>query len=1010
MGCFPQALPSSVRTLCASLALATSIVSQSLGDWRPVPSRTVPPPRTGFELTELGNGDLLMFGGNAATATDEWIWDGFDWQPIVTNVPRRDNPAMATLDGAVLMFGGVSGGQILSDCWTTSNGAAWSQVGNPIGTLTEVSMAAEEPQSRFVLIGKNLGGTYETWFFSTVFGWTAGPSFNAFDARVVQDRTRERVLLIADQSNTVDISALDQGHWQPFGQVSSALALGEVAFDARRGNALLVQPFDDLQVAEWNGVTMQFSGAPTGSILPPGSAAMNWHGRRDEVVLVVNRGNGMETLRHAVDAAANAVPFGPWCGAELELAANSIPTPGATHVLGSIPPVGSVAFSAIGFSRTVSQGVPLPIPLPGGCELQVDPVIPAFLGGGTTVSHVVTLPPSPQLLGERYDAQFVFVDGSSSVFASTALEVQIGMPRPEFELVEAFQNDANRDLRTSAGFWSGGSAQLGRIGGDGRHGSFDLSIATQVAPNAYEIDTDTAVIPASNTLSGTAQAVLLGRFFFTDFFVPQGVTVRFVGSTPAQVFVRGQVDIQGAVSVDAPDMPAVVQASGPATGLMVSTFNARQSVLGQPGGAGGPGGGRGGNGGRECLDQGPIVVGGIDVTSGQGGDDIQVGAAHAYAGSTIDTGGAGSPLMPASGTWGSAPFPTVGNVYSPYFSRGGNGGGFAGPGGTALQPVHSNPFYTVLSSPAVVASQPFAALPLPAGATSLEHFSIGGSGGGGGGSHGYGLLAIGSNPIERWMAGHGGAGGGGVLAIRAGNDVSVTGRLSSRGGSCPIVSGDDPSITSITDTFGISSPGGGGSGGSVLVQGRVVQFAGDMDVAGGAGGVSDFMVNTLQSMTGGGGDGAAGFYRFEATNGVGFTGTATTPFVPQQNSGPVVDEDDRTGFRTRWMVPSSNGLPIWMRYELLVEVNGLPVLLSDDDTVSPLGAFGNPFPALLRMQGCRLGASGQPVPGTIGPWRLQASGSGGNLNQDLAQAVRFDVVLDKTLGVTRVLGLRMIWR
>jgi len=552
-------MPSVVRSLCASLPLllATTAAAQSIGDWRSIPSRTVPPARSGHVLVELPTGDLMMFGGDAANPNaTEWLWDGFDWSPATTAVPRRDHAAAARMSGTVLVYGGVANGQILSDAYITGSGIGWGQVPTPIGPLTDVSLAGDEANTRFVLVGKDLTGTWQTWTYQQFggAGWSQGPSFQALSARVVGDTLRRRVLLLSEQFNAVDVAVLDGLTWQPYAQSTASVELGDVTFDPRRGNAIVLQPFDDLPVVEWDGLAMNASGSPAGTFLPPASAAMAWHSEREEVVLVVNRGNGLETLRHAASAPANAASFGAACGRELELAANSMAIPGATHYLTSDSLASDATVGALGFSRTMSGGQALPQTFPGGCLLEVDPAIPLTLGANPNATLAVMLPNSPMLLGERYDAQFVGLDSAGSIWSTNGLEVQVGQPLAQFELVESFQDESNRDPLASGDGWALGATRSAMVGGDGRHGSFDLSIATMVEPGVYELDTGATTIPAERTLTGQAESVVDGRFFFTDFVVPAGATLRFVGESQARVYVRGTADIQGTVTVDAPDM------------------------------------------------------------------------------------------------------------------------------------------------------------------------------------------------------------------------------------------------------------------------------------------------------------------------------------------------------------------------------------------------------------------------------------------------------------------------
>ena len=54
--------------------------------------------------------------------------------------------------------------------------------------------------------------------------------------------------------------------------------------------------------------------------------------------------------------------------------------------------------------------------------------------------------------------------------------------------------------------------------------------------------------------------------------------------------------------------------------------------------------------------------------------------------------------------------------------------------------------------------------------------------------------------------------------------------------------------------------------------------------------------------------------------------------------------------------------------------------------------------------------SGAIVAGPVGPWRTQVAPGAGSLNADRAQALRFDLVVDKTQGQITVRELRVVWR
>ena len=118
------------------------------------------------------------------------------------------------------------------------------------------------------------------------------------------------------------------------------------------------------------------------------------------------------------------------------------------------------------------------------------------------------------------------------------------------------------------------------------------------------------------------------------------------------------------------------------------------------------------------------------------------------------------------------------------------------------------------------------------------------------------------NPIElQWNPGGGGGGGGGAIHFRSGGDfvVGSTGQILCRGG-------NGYSVGWIYQANQGYSAGGGGSGGSVLIQtGRIATISGQVNVLGGAGGVaqerSDQIFLSTKSI---GGNGGAGYIRIES--------------------------------------------------------------------------------------------------------------------------------------------------
>jgi N-acetylneuraminic acid mutarotase len=59
---------------------------------------------------------------------DTWAWDGSSWAEVsVTGPSTRASPAMAALNGSIVLFGGFSGFRDLDDTWTW-DGASWTRL------------------------------------------------------------------------------------------------------------------------------------------------------------------------------------------------------------------------------------------------------------------------------------------------------------------------------------------------------------------------------------------------------------------------------------------------------------------------------------------------------------------------------------------------------------------------------------------------------------------------------------------------------------------------------------------------------------------------------------------------------------------------------------------------------------------------------------------------------------------------------------------------------------------
>jgi hypothetical protein len=127
-----------------------------------------PSVRSGQSMIGLGNGDVLLFGGQGLGPYlgDTWKWDGVAWTQLSVSGPSpREGGAMALLNGKVILYGGSgTAGGLLSDTWEW-DGSAW----------TQLTIAGPTPGGRFghamatlgdkiVLFG-NIGGPTDTWTF-----------------------------------------------------------------------------------------------------------------------------------------------------------------------------------------------------------------------------------------------------------------------------------------------------------------------------------------------------------------------------------------------------------------------------------------------------------------------------------------------------------------------------------------------------------------------------------------------------------------------------------------------------------------------------------------------------------------------------------------------------------------------------------------------------------------------------------------------------------------------------
>lgn len=542
-----------------------------------------------------------------------------------------------------------------------------------------------------------------------------------------------------------------------------------------------------------------------------------------------------------------------------------------------------------------------------------------------------------------------------------------GVESPVRAIEEDFTTNVRIDVMRSA---FGVFGRPARVGGTGMHGDFDHRMGTDLGGGVFEFDLERDTrggvrgfaVPAANTLSGREEFVVDGMFQFATLQVPAGITVRFRGTKPVRFLVRGQCQLDGVLDVSAVDSIPL---------HLGFYINGQEPV--RPG----AGGGRGGRGANASTGTAP--------SDGGNGQDVQVAASHAYAGSAVGTGGRGSTQFPTSNA-------TVTHSYSgvvcTQMTAGGAGGGngAVGAAGNVLRTPNNVPGD---AGPPSIAGTTFQFFPLPNPYAAFVHFAAGGAGGGGGGSNIY------SHTVGRtfqWRSGAAGGGGGGVLAIRAGGALlgGANGQVLARGGEAYR---DYQSVVQ-----GSPAPGGGGAGGSILLQSPArITLGGLVDASGGRGGfIAPGIGQPLLDLSADGGDGGAGFLRVESAGSV-TIGTAVPP-LGTPNRGPLLELDPQAGQQSTWYTTGLALTPRYLRYEILADVNQVPTRFSDDPAFGQPALFGDPGAALwFKLQGADVDQGLLPAPGTVRPWRDRAA----DLTLDRATGFRFVILGNGALVAIR---------
>lgn len=513
---------------------------------------------------------------------------------------------------------------------------------------------------------------------------------------------------------------------------------------------------------------------------------------------------------------------------------------------------------------------------------------------------------------------------------------------------ENFDDTNNEDVSHSSAVWGAGKLTRGQGGGRGRLGEMIVRTGNTVTINTdsqtfplvlsgpHDLLTDQIPGVNYNPLSVATWPTITvtdGSFEFSSLVIDTGATLRFVGSRPARVLVRGNVNIQGLLDL-----------SG-----SVPTPHNSADVLGGAGGAGGPGAGAGGPGASRYDYGGTnmIGVGAVDVPTGQdfvdgrrgqglGGVDFIAagfGGAHWPTATPLNK----SIEPPANQDLLFSNVPAGKSCVSAQTGQPGGGGGYAtdGRAGVPLTPVLTDT-NGVSNLPTVGSSGgggPSSDTMLDATVRTLAGANLrGGSGGGSGGASVYGTQSNGifacleagaEVAIWRDHSGAGGGGGGGALQLVCGGAaLTISGRIDAGGGNGGSALAAVPSDNDEGELRTKRAvPGGGGSGGAIRIQ--ALNFPSSalnpampprLDISGGLGGT-----NTLGSV---GGEGGAGLIRLEGRNSTPVASEIASLIAPTDTSvvgpnavnvlsigswtTPRLRPESYSGATSCWMRPEGN--------------------------------------------------------------------------------------------------------
>jgi cysteine-rich repeat protein len=196
----------------------------------PGPSRT-----NSAVASDRAHGRTVMFGGTnfigPSGYADTWLWDGTAWTQASPSrsPPARDSHAMAGLgDGHIVMFGGESATAMLGDTWTW-DGVTWKSEAPATSPLPRYLHAMAYDPIRGVAVlqgGVESGGgspSGETWTWDgTAWSLVTGATLPRDEAAIAFDAARGRLVAVGGAPNHPPAEELDGATWHELSSASCA--------------------------------------------------------------------------------------------------------------------------------------------------------------------------------------------------------------------------------------------------------------------------------------------------------------------------------------------------------------------------------------------------------------------------------------------------------------------------------------------------------------------------------------------------------------------------------------------------------------------------------------------------------------------------------------------------------------------------------------------------------------------------------------------------------------------